>query len=66
MNFVLRLLSTQHGYDSIFMMVNRFSKMKKFIPCKKSSDVVHVVELFFREVMRLHDLLKSIVSDRDT
>ena len=39
--------------------------MTYFIPCKKTSYVEHVVELFFKEIVRLHGLLRSIISDRD-
>ena len=48
------------------MVVDRFSKMVHFISYKKNTDVVHVAQLFFREIYCLHDLPSSIVSDRDT
>lgn len=41
------------GRDSVFVVFDRFSKM------------AHVADLFFREVVRLHGVLKTIVSDHD-
>ena len=66
MDFSLGLRTIVKGYDSIFVVVYRFSKMDHFIPCKKTLDVEHVAKLFFTEIVRLCVLQRSIITNRDS
>ena len=39
--------------------------MSHLLPCRKTLDAVYVANLFFKEIVRLHRIPKSIVSDQD-
>ena len=66
MDFVLGLPRTKKERDSIFMVVDRFSKMTHFVPCHKSNNIVYIADLFFQEIVRLYGMSYTIVSYRDT
>ncbi|KAA3480577.1 Transposon Ty3-I Gag-Pol polyprotein [Gossypium australe] len=64
MDFVLELSRTKIWNDSIYVVVDRFSKTSHFIACTKTDNVVHIANLFFGEIVRLHGISRMIVPDR--
>jgi len=54
------------GHDSIWVIVDRFTKMAHFVPLKSDAKKApDLARIFLREVWRLYGLPSTIVSDRD-
>jgi hypothetical protein len=66
MDFIIGLPTTQSGYDSIWVIVDRFLKVAHFIPVKTKYKGAKLVELYITKIVRLHGVPKKIVSDRGT
>jgi transposase InsO family protein len=57
-------LPLSNGFDSILVVVDRFSKETVFIPCNKTETTLSTAKLFLNHVWKNHGLPTSIVSDR--
>lgn len=66
MDFIDGLPKTRRGNDSIWVVVDRLTKSAHFIPVKSERNACTLAQLFIKEVVRLHGVPKTIVSDRDT
>ena len=65
MDFVVGLPKTVGQHDSVWVIVDRFTKSAHFLPVKTTYTVEQYAELYIKEIVRLHGTPRSIVSDRD-
>jgi hypothetical protein len=66
MDFIMGLLRTQSGYDSIWVIVDRLTKVTHFIPVKTTYSGLQLAKLYMSRIVCLHGMTKKIVSDRGT
>ncbi|KAJ9507837.1 hypothetical protein QJQ45_019250, partial [Haematococcus lacustris] len=65
MDMIVKLpKSGKQNYDSIMVYVDRLSKMVHLVPTHEAISAADAARLFYREVVRLHGLPASVVSDR--
>jgi transposase InsO family protein len=64
MDFIVGLPRTQAGYDSIWVIVDRLTKVAHLIPVKITFSGAKLAELYMSRIVCLHGVPKKIMSDR--
>jgi hypothetical protein len=64
MDFIVGLPRTTKGFDSIWVIVDRLTKIAHFLPVKTSYPVLTYAQVYIARILNLHGIPKTIVSDR--
>ena len=65
MDFVVGLPLTRRKHDLVWVVVDRLTKSAHFLRVRTDYSLDKLTELYIKEIVRLHDILVSIISDRD-
>ena len=65
MDFIGPLPPSPEGYNFIWIIIDRLTSMIHLVALKTSVTATEVAERYLRDVVRLHGVASSIVSDRD-
>ena len=64
MDFITGLPVAQQGHDSIWVIVDHLTKSAHFIPVNTMDRTVKYAELYVSQIVRLHGIPRTIISDR--
>ena len=65
MDFVTHLPRTSRGRDTVWVIVDQLTKSTHFLIVRMTFTLENFGRLYIREIVRLHGVQISIVSDRD-
>ena len=65
MDFVVGLPLTGRKHDSVWVVVDRLTKSAHFLPVRTDYSLDKLAELYIKEIVRLHGIPISIISDQD-
>ncbi|OMO91869.1 reverse transcriptase [Corchorus capsularis] len=66
MDFVMGLPRSTKGNNVIWVIVDRLTKSAHFLPIKSTTPLDKLAQMYVDEIVRLHGVPVSIVSDRDS
>nr|KYP47522.1 Retrotransposable element Tf2 [Cajanus cajan] len=65
MDFIVGLPRSARNSDAIWVIVDRLTKCAHFLPVNIKWSLEKLTQLYVREIVRLHGVPSSIISDRD-
>lgn len=65
MDFVVGFPKTPRGSDTIWVIIDHLTKPAHFLPVRKDASFERLADIYIREIVRLHGIPISIISDRD-
>ena len=66
MDFITGLSRSRNQYDSIWMIVDRLTKLAHFLPIRNNYSVEVYAKIYIEEIVRLYGAPVSIISYRGT
>jgi hypothetical protein len=66
MDFIVGLPNTSRCHDSIWVIMDRLTKTAHFLPVHTTHRAEKYAEIYIDQIVRLHGIPKTIVSDRGT
>jgi hypothetical protein len=65
MDLITKLPRTAKQHESIMVVVDKLTKASHFILVNSTHKAANIVDIFMREIARMHGVPKNIVSNRD-
>jgi hypothetical protein len=64
MDFIVGLPKIAKGFDSVWVIIDRLTKIVHFLPVKISYPFITYAQIYIARILSLHGVPKTILSDR--
>nr|GEW04336.1 reverse transcriptase domain-containing protein [Tanacetum cinerariifolium] len=65
MDFIIKLLKSSQGFDTIWVIVDRLTKSAHFLPIRENDPLEKLARLYLNKIVVRHGIPVSIICDRD-
>ncbi|GJS92878.1 putative reverse transcriptase domain-containing protein [Tanacetum coccineum] len=65
MDFITKLPKSSHGFDTIWVIVDRLTKSAHFLPIRENDPLDKLERLYLKRIVARHEIPIKIICDRD-